>query len=137
MDIAELHHVTIPCSDIERSAAFYRNVFGLNDIRRPTNRRTTGAWFSVGRQQLHLVRNENATYRQSSAIDQDDAHFALRVSNFDGALERLREHGFRDDAALDDPMRIEITHHRGFPQAYVLDPDRNIVEINGWIDKQP
>jgi hypothetical protein len=39
----------------------------------------------------------------------------------------------REDAAEDDPMRIMVRRDgpAGFPQLFVLDPDRNIIEING------
>lgn len=132
MDIAELHHVTLPVSDLEKAGAFYRGVLGLKDIFRPSGRSASGAWFSVGGQQLHLVKNERGAFRQPPVIDQDDVHFALRVRDFAAAVATLRAHGFREAAAEGDPMRLVVTHHRGFPQAYVLDPDRHIVEINAW-----
>ena len=42
----------------------------------------------------------------------------------------LTVNGFREDAAENDPMRV-IVRRTGFPQLFLLDPDRNIIEING------
>ena len=48
------------------------------------------------------------------------------------AMRHLLTQGFREDAGPDDPMRILILRQGivGFPQAYLLDPDRHVVEIN-------
>ena len=32
MDILELHHISLPTTDLERSRAFYREVLGLAEI---------------------------------------------------------------------------------------------------------
>ena len=44
----------------------------------------------------------------------------------------LTANGFREDATEDDPMRVMIRRDgpTGFPQLFLLDPDRNIIEIN-------
>ena len=70
---------------------------------------------------------------RSGNIDNDDCHFAFRTDDFDGALATLTANGFREDAAEDDPMRVMVRRNglAGFPQLYLLDPDRNIIEING------
>jgi hypothetical protein len=41
--------------------------------------------------------------------------------------------GFRADAAEDDPKRMILkrTGMAGFPQLYLIDPDHNIIEVNG------
>jgi hypothetical protein len=41
--------------------------------------------------------------------------------------------GFSEDAPRDDPkhMILKRTGMAGFPQLYLMDPDRNIIEVNG------
>lgn len=81
---------------------------------------------------LHLIANPKGTFRKSSVIDTGDTHFALRVDDFEAAMRLLASKGFREDAAADDPARLLIKRNSAakFPQAYLLDPDWNIVEIN-------
>jgi hypothetical protein len=45
----------------------------------------------------------------------------------------LTANGFREDAAEDDPMHVMVRRGgpAGFPQLFILDPDRDIIEING------
>jgi hypothetical protein len=54
------------------------------------------------------------------------------VPSYARAVEHLRAKGFRDDASGDDPMRMILQPHAvaGFPQIYILDPDRHVIEIN-------
>ena len=72
------------------------------------------------------------TFR-TGEIDGDDCHFAFRTDDFDEALATLTANGFREDAAEDDPTRVMVRRNglAGFPQLFQLDPDRNIIEING------
>jgi catechol 2,3-dioxygenase-like lactoylglutathione lyase family enzyme len=131
MDIDCLHHVALPCSDLERSRRFYQEVFGLVEIPRPALP-VTGAWFRLSdRQELHLVVGDpQATFRGTKGMDANDIHFAVRVKDYREALETLRAKGYREDLNHDDLMGIRTSTRVGYLQIYLLDPDRNIIEIN-------
>jgi catechol 2,3-dioxygenase-like lactoylglutathione lyase family enzyme len=135
MEIDGLHHVALPCADLERSRRFYQEVFGLVEIPRPALP-VAGAWFRVGdRQELHLVVGDpQATFRGTKGMDTNDIHFAVRVKAYRHALEALRAKGYREDASPDDPLAIRTSMRVGYPQIYILDPDRNIIEINAASD---
>jgi glyoxylase I family protein len=91
-----------------------------------------GAWLACGALQMHLILYPPGSFRTGN-IDNDDCHLAFRTDDFDGALATLTANGFREDAAEDDPMSVMVRRNglAGFPQLYLLDPDRNIIEING------
>jgi catechol 2,3-dioxygenase-like lactoylglutathione lyase family enzyme len=131
MEIDSLHHVALPCTDLERSRRFYQEVLGLTEIPRPALP-VTGAWFRVGgSQELHLVVGDaQATFRSRKGMDTNDIHFAVRVKDYREALEALEAKGYREDLNPDDPMGIRTSMRVGYPQIYILDPDRNIIEIN-------
>jgi glyoxylase I family protein len=131
MEIDGLHHVALPCADLERSRRFYQEILGLTEIQRPALP-VAGAWFRVGdRQELHLVVGDaQATFRSRKGMDTNDIHFAIRVVSYRQALEALKARGYREDANPDDPMGIRTSMRVGYPQIYLLDPDRNIIEIN-------
>jgi catechol 2,3-dioxygenase-like lactoylglutathione lyase family enzyme len=63
-------------------------------------------------------------------MDTNDIHFAVRVKDYREALEALEAKGYREDLNPDDPMGIRTSMRVGYPQIYILDPDRNIIEIN-------
>ncbi len=125
-----LHHVSIPTTNLERSLAFYRDIFGLVLLPRP-NFPIGGAWLGCGDRQVHLVVHSTATFRTGD-IDNNDIHFAFRTDDFDGIVAALQANGFSETAPEGDPRRIMMkrTGAAGFAQLYVLDPDRNVVEVN-------
>ncbi|MBZ6078224.1 VOC family protein [Microvirga puerhi] len=131
MDIDCLHHVALPCSDLERSRRFYQEVFGLVEIPRPALP-VAGAWFRIGNhQELHLVVGDpHTTFRGTKGMDSNDIHFAVRVKDYREVLDALKAKGYRENAHPNDPMSIRTSMRVGYPQIYILDPDRNIIEIN-------
>jgi len=126
-----LHHVNVIVSDLPRSLAFYQKLFGLTTIERPLFK-NDGAWLACGALQVHLSVHLPGSFRTGN-VDGADTHFAFRTEDFDGALATLIANGFSEDAVEDDPMRVMVRRDgpTGFPQLFLLDPDRNIIEING------
>jgi catechol 2,3-dioxygenase-like lactoylglutathione lyase family enzyme len=135
VDIRLLHHVSLTVTDLERSKAFYREVLRLREIERPPFP-FPGAWFQVGESQhVHLIGHEGATFRGTREIDTRDSHFAVRVRSYREAVEYLRTLGYREDGDPLDLKTMKLQPHAtaGFPQIYVLDPDRHVIEINAEI----
>ena len=131
MQIDTIHHVSLTVSDLDRSRTFYREVLGLTEIARPPFS-FPGAWFQVGEaQQLHLIVHPLATFRTGKGLDGRDIHFAVRVSDYRGTVEFLKDQGYTEGDA-DEFRRVIVSPHptAGFPQIYILDPDRHVIEIN-------
>ena len=132
MNIEAIHHVSLGVTDLENSRWFYSRILGLEELTRPPFD-FPGAWFSAGpSQQIHLIVHPHSTFRTDKGPDTRDGHFALRVASFRQTVDDLRSKGYRDDASIDDFHRMILQPHAtaGFPQIYILDPDRNVIEIN-------
>ncbi|PWE52239.1 lactoylglutathione lyase [Metarhizobium album] len=127
-----LHHVSIITKDLAKSLPFYRDVFGLTEIKRP-DFPVAGAWLACGRLQVHLVVHPDGTFRRKAVIDRNDWHFAFNTEDFDGIVSKLKSLGFSSDLAEADPKHMLVFRSglAGFPQLYLRDPDFNVVEING------
>jgi glyoxylase I family protein len=128
---AFVHHVSLATSDLPRALAFYRDVLGLKQVDRP-NLSNAGAWLETGHSQIHLIDYAEGTFRRKNVIDNQDVHFALRVADFEAAVQELAEKGYREDAGENDPKRVLVRRESpvGFPQIYLMDPDQHVVEIN-------
>jgi catechol 2,3-dioxygenase-like lactoylglutathione lyase family enzyme len=131
--IETLHHVSLPVTDVKRAVRFYREVLGLEEIARPPFA-FGGAWFAVGDRQLHLIEGDDATFRRDRRVDSRDIHLAIRVSSFREAVAHLRSKGYNPDASDERHRTFENPSSvAGFPQVYVMDPDRNVIEINAAV----
>jgi glyoxylase I family protein len=130
LEIETLHHVAVPVSDLDRSKKFYGDVLCLKEIPRPAFS-FDGAWYQVGDRQLHLIVAKDPTFRSGKGVQSQDGHLALRVTSFRRALDHLESKGY--SPGNEDPlhsMRINLSGPTGFPQMHILDPDRNVIEIN-------
>ena len=130
-EIESLHHVSLPVTDLERSKQFYEKIIGLKPIERPPFD-FPGAWYQVGEsQQLHLIVHSQSTFRSDKDMDTRDIHLAIRVKSYFETREFLHSKGYSPDAGDELMKTVESPHARaGFPQIYLLDPDRNVIELN-------
>lgn len=142
LEIRTIDHVSLPATDVEKSREFYRDVLGLTEISRPRAftegpDKFDGAWFQVGSRELHLIKDANSTFREGG-VSSRDIHFAVGVANYDETVAHLEAKGYRTDAPEGDLKRMRANREAraGFPQIYILDPDRNVIELNVRPDKQ-
>jgi catechol 2,3-dioxygenase-like lactoylglutathione lyase family enzyme len=116
-----LNHVSISARDLDESARFYEELFGLERLPTPTFGNPV-VWFRLGDGQLHLFER-----------DEHEAplfhHIGLEVDDFEAFYLRLTELGIRDSDSL-GPIR-ELPS--GEVQMYLRDPGGNLVEID-WPD---
>ncbi|MEO5886598.1 MAG: VOC family protein [Anaerolineales bacterium] len=130
LKIESLHHVSLPVSDLKRAEQFYESILGLEKIERPPFD-FEGAWYQLGDRQLHLIVHAGSTFRARKEVDSHDIHFAIRVNSYHDTRNFLRSKDYRPDA--DDEfkrMRENPKATAGFPQLYIMDPDRNVIELN-------
>ena len=132
LDFETLHHAAIPVSDLARAKEFYGGVLGLEEIARPAFP-FDGAWYRVGDRDFHLIVARDPTFRAGKGLNTEDGHLAFRVKSFRRALAYLESRGFRTTS--DEPgrsMRVNPNSVAGFPQIHLMDPDRNVIEINAY-----
>jgi glyoxylase I family protein len=128
------HHLSIPVDDLERARQFYTDVLEMQELDRPVGFGHPGIWYKIGdgQPQLHILVRSEATLRRDKWIDLADIHFALRVKSYRDTVSWLESKGFRGD--LPDThfrkMQLRPKSPAGYPQIYILDPDRNIIEFN-------
>lgn len=117
MQIAQLNHVAIHVADVERSAAFYRDVLCLTPIPRPAFS-FPGAWFRLGHdQELHIIGQ-----RQQAVVSHNRGnHYALLVDD----LSAWEKHLIACQAQF-VPRRLRPD---GAEQIFVVDPDGHYVEL--------
>lgn len=122
MLVETLDHVNIETDDVDRSANFYTDVLGLERGDRPEFDRP-GHWMYVagGPPVVHIITplpdNQMLTGSKDAAI----SHFAMRISDYDAARERL-------DACGIDYRTVQVPGS-GRRQFFFSDPDGVMIEL--------
>jgi glyoxylase I family protein len=112
MQPAGLHHVSINVRDVSAARAFYVDVLGLTERADRPDFNFDGAWLDAGSQQVHLIQAEVPPDRGQ--------HFALAVTDLDGAVAELRGRGLR----VTDPVPVGTGR-----QSFLYDPAGNRIEL--------
>ena len=118
--VDSIHHVAIGVTDLARARRFYSEVLGLEEMPRPAFD-FAGAWFRVGRQQIHLIVRP-AEPRPDRRVETRDDHIALRVRSYRETVEYLRTLGL--------PFEARPHNKTSRPQIYIVDPDGHTIELN-------
>jgi catechol 2,3-dioxygenase-like lactoylglutathione lyase family enzyme len=121
MPAVSINHVSVSADDLDESARFYEDLFGMEPIPTP-NFGDPVRWLRVGDGQLHLFkRGVDAPLHHHFALEVDDIGEVYRKAEARGALDG-RTHG---------------QHLRALPsgqiQLYLRDPAGNLLEVN-WPD---
>lgn len=122
MRATRFNHVSVHADDLEESARFYEDVFGMERVATPDFGSPRVLWLALGDQQLHLFnRRMDAPHYH---------HFAIDVDDFEAAYVKARELGLLDSATFGTAIR-EFAN--GAVQMYIRDPAGNLVEVD-WPD---
>ena len=116
-----LNHVSVSARDVDASASFYEQLFGMERVPTPTFSIPV-AWLRVGDLQIHV-------FEQPDGGPPRLHHFGLEVDDFEAFYLRLRELGIHDHAWRSFIYELPS----GEVQMYLRDPGGNLVEID-WPD---
>lgn len=122
MRATRINHVSIVADDLEESARFYEELFGMERV--PTAKFPEGVlWLKLGEQQLHLFEIDGNEPTRNH-------HFGIDVDDFEAVYAKAKELGILDTRAFGAALR---GHPAGWVQLYIRDPAGNLVEVN-WPD---
>jgi lactoylglutathione lyase len=121
MRATRLNHVSVSANDLDESARFYEELFGMERI--PTARfERPVQWLRLGENQLHLFLRDADAPRFH--------HLALDVDDFEGVYLKAKELGALDFETQGAAIR---EHPSGWVQMYLRDPAGNLIEVD-WPD---
>lgn len=119
---ARAEHVAIQAADLDRSAAFYRDAFGLAVIATPLKNRR---WLDLGNGlALHILDGRTAPKPSNR-----NEHLAIHVADLGRVTAWLDQHAmaWTDLAGAQRTMQVRFD---GVRQIYVQDPDGYWVEVS-------
>jgi catechol 2,3-dioxygenase-like lactoylglutathione lyase family enzyme len=144
-----IDHVNIVVSDLERMAAFYRDVLGLRETKRVT---ISGEWVAatVGLSDVHadvvyldlasgprieLIRYNRPPMNRTPGIDRPNApglrHIAFRVDDIEAMVAKLAAAGVKFFSEVQRVPDTQVTYAGGVRKRiiYFHDPELNLLEL--------
>ena len=120
-------HVSVRASDIERSISFYRNILGMEVVKRrpiPQNRAEIAFLKDPdGEFALELTHyDDQKKFDQADYMDRTFDHLAFRVDDLRGLVAKVKETGFN---VTDEPFELSPGHWL----AFIEDPDGTLIEL--------
>ncbi len=116
-----LTHIHLYVHDLDRSLAFYKSVFGLEERFRDGPKMV---FLNTPGSKDTITLNEDSSEAQHAGINAGIAHFGFRresTSDLDSAISEVVAAGGK---------LVERGEHRpGVPFAYVQDPDGYLIEL--------
>mmetsp|Transcript_27675 Transcript_27675/g.70485 ORF Transcript_27675/g.70485 Transcript_27675/m.70485 type:complete len:216 (-) Transcript_27675:1062-1709(-) len=122
LPLRALNHISRVCSDVKVSCAFYRDVLGFYEVKRPSSFDFEGAWlfnYGIG---IHLIRG-NPLPRSTTIVPKSD-HLSFQAEGgLDEMEARLTGMGlpFVKQQVTEGAVRVT--------QLFVHDPDNNMIEL--------
>jgi len=124
--VKQIDHVTFVVADLEQSRTFYGDVLGMQPAPRPPFN-FVGLWFAAGNTYVHLILEHDQSGPAGASIPENVSisrtrHVAFEVASARQTIDLLAEHGV--------PIVSGPKNRPDGPiQLYVLDPDRNLIEL--------
>lgn len=118
-----VNELVLEVVDLEAAERFYAEVLGLPVIQRWPHREAV--WLMAGeRTRIGLWHPQVGIAGGRGGVH---VHYSMHLADgdYDGAVRRLREHGY-------DPHEVTFDEYDGSRAAYVTDPDGNVVELWTW-----
>lgn len=117
---ATINHVSVLAKDIDESAEFYGDVFGMEEVPAP-NFEVPVKWMQAGDVQLHLFKRDMDVVPYY--------HFGLTVDDFEAVYRRAKA----DDLFASWTDEADASIYRlpsDAAQMYINDPTGNLVEVD-------
>ena len=125
MKVLELGHVNLWVVDLDRSAAFYRDVLGFAEVARGVLKGRRVAFFSLGPRHHDLALVEVGGAAVDRGSDRPGFnHFGLKVGDRVDELRRMRDWLVRHGVT---PYRY--VDHGVCKSLHIHDPDGNAIEL--------
>ena len=136
--MAKIKHIALSTQDVDKTAAFYVNVFGMKEIARIDSPNARGYYLSDGDLNLAILNFKND---QVAGVERGKGysgihHIGFQVESLEAIAEKLAEAGspLRDD--INEALGVgQGRRHGGNVEVKYRGPDGVILDVSetGWV----
>ena len=132
--MARIKHIAIRTPDPEKTAAFYKEVFGLKEV----GQARTGCYLSDGYINLAILKSRDQGSGESPRDEADYAgvhHFGFMVGDVDETCRKLEAAGAKAMTNRADTRHAGASGARSYYEIKFRGPDHQELDVteSGWI----
>ncbi|EIE21999.1 Glyoxalase/Bleomycin resistance protein/Dihydroxybiphenyl dioxygenase, partial [Coccomyxa subellipsoidea C-169] len=121
LPLQSISHLSRVVCETERAAAFYTDVLGFTEIKRPSSFDFEGCWLIGYGISLHLIKG--TPVRQPRPLNPSDDHTSFQATSLEEVERRLSDFNIPFVKANVEEHGIVVS------QVFFHDPDYNMIEI--------
>ena len=127
--MGKIKHIAIRTHDPAKTAAFYRQAFGLAQVGQGKN----GVYLSDGHINLAILTLRPAAEGETMKIGLD--HFGVQVENVEEAVNRIKALGGNALLSRDDAGTVDSSEPRSYFEIKCLGPDGQVIDVSegNWV----
>jgi lactoylglutathione lyase len=127
--MAQIKHIAIRTRDIDQTAAFYKDAFGLTQVGMGKN----GVYLTDGHLNIAILKYQESKDGEPLRLGVD--HVGFQVENLDSALARIES---LRGTALSEPTEVTPTdaaERQSYYEIKCVGPDEQVIDIStvGWV----
>jgi methylmalonyl-CoA/ethylmalonyl-CoA epimerase len=127
--MAQIKHIAIRTDDVEKTAAFYREAFGLEQVGAGQN----GVYLTDGHLNIAILNFRPAIDGESMKRGID--HIGFQVDDVDATVARLKELGGKALNERHDPAPKDPSQPQSYFEIKCVGPDEQVIDVSnaGWV----
>jgi glyoxylase I family protein len=136
--MAKIKHIAISTQDVEKTAAFYKDVFGLKEVGKVDSMGASGYYLTDGNINLAILnfKNDAVAGAERGKDWVGLHHFGFQVDNLDGIAKKLDDAGSRPRDDVNQALGVGTgRRHGGNVEVKYNGPDGVMVDVSetGWV----
>jgi predicted enzyme related to lactoylglutathione lyase len=127
--MARIKHIAIRTGDIEKTAAFYKEAFGLRQVGLGQN----GIYLTDGHLNIAILKFQAGKDGEPLRLGID--HVGFQVEDVDAAVARINGLGGKPLTERTEVSRADPAHPQSYYEIKCLGPDEQVIDVSnvGWI----
>jgi catechol 2,3-dioxygenase-like lactoylglutathione lyase family enzyme len=130
--MARIKHIAIRTHDVEKTAAFYREAFGLTQV----GAGQSGVYLSDGHLNIAILKLRTAMEGEPLKLGVD--HVGFQVDDVEATVAHIERLGGRSLADRMDAPATNPAEPQSYFEVKCLGPDAQVIDISstGWVGAQ-
>ncbi len=127
--MAQIKHIAIRTNDVEKTAAFYKEAFGLEQV----GVGQSGVYLTDGRLNIAILCMRGVVEGETMKLGVD--HIGFQVDDVDAAVARIRELGGTSLDHRNEVAASSATQPQSYFEVKCIGPDAQIIDVSnaGWL----